>query len=264
MGLKYILYIIFISTTINFLSAQEKIDGFVYEDEFRTPLPNVSIYTTEGLKAISDSMGKYTIYAKKNDTIYFKYKNRTSKKYPTIDIENKQNFEIAIHLPISISKKTSKENLPEIIVWGNNYRQDSINNRRYYDKIFNFKKPGFTDIVQVPTIAGIPIPLGIAININSLITSFQIEKNKRKENYREFAILMERYRYVQHRFNRKFITAITQLKDEALETFMQIYEPSYLDLIKMNDIELGVYIKKCFIEFLKTKPGLYSYKPDLE
>lgn len=247
---KYYFFILLLLIFTTTAYAQKSISGFVYEDAFRTPLPDVSVFTTSGNTSYTDSFGHFTIPVSGNkDSIYFRYKTRNSKIFPVDTIINPENFEIAIHLNILAKRKNPPGYLPDITVYSKDYRLDSIQNRRDYAAIFNYKKPSLEDIASVPKIGNIPIPVGVYFDVNTLAESFQFRKNKRKEHYRDFAVWLEQEKYIDYRFNKRAVANLTNLSGNDLDVFVKKYRPDFTTLLYMSDVELGVYIKKCLSHF---------------
>ena len=260
---RYYFFLLFIFLgSVNFSFAQQKIKGYVYEDEYRTPMPDVFVYSTSGEKSISDSMGYFSIPVRSSkDSIFFSYKTRTTHKFSVDTIADPDNFEIAIHLNVLTRKNPPPGYLPDVTVYSSNYRMDSIRNREEYAEIFNFKKPGIEDIASVPKIGNIPIPVGVYFDVNAIAEGLQFRKNKRRENYRDFALWLEQEKYIDYRFNKRLIGNITNLKEDKLDNFLKTYRPEFLTLVAMSDVELGVYIKKCLKNFNeKNTPNTFIEK----
>src|SRR4030095_8037091 len=83
---------------------------------------------------VTDSLGNYNISVTETDSIYFSYLNKPTSKFPVKAIPNIYSFDISLHVPIS--------ELPVVKVKMPNYHMDSLQNRRDYEKIFNYHKPG--------------------------------------------------------------------------------------------------------------------------
>ncbi len=262
MNKYYFLFAVLLCFSGQIFAQKKAIKGFVYEDEYRTPMPEVFVYSTSGAKTVSDSLGYFTIPVRSDkDSIFFSYKTRTTHKFPIDTIADSNNFEVAIHLNVLTRKNPPPGYLPDVVVYSSDYRMDSLRNRQEYADIFNFRKPGIEDIASVPKIGNVPIPLGVYFDVNAIAEGLQFRKNKRRENYRDFAIWLEQEKYIDYRFNKRLIGNITNLKDDKLDEFRKNYRPEFITLVAMNDVELGVYIKKSFEDYNTQKtPATFIQK----
>jgi hypothetical protein len=163
-------------------------------------------------------------------------------KYPVDTITNGENFEVALHVNINT--------LPPVTVRNKSYRMDSIMNRQDYAKVFNFKKPG---ISLTPNTNYVPGGVSVGLDINEFINMFRFKRNKRILALQERLLQQEQDKYIDHRFNKRFNRQLTKLSSPELETFMTVYRPTYELLQIMNDLELGVYIQRCFADYTQRK-----------
>lgn len=234
------LFLLFLLFCPSFLFAQIKVAGTVYDISKKTPLEVVSVLSTSGTGAVTDSLGRYQILVNENDSIYFSYLNKETMKFPVRNISNFDAFEISLHIKIN--------EFPMVTVRQRNYRLDSLQNRLDYAKIFNFKKPGF-GLTSNPTPGGV----GVGIDLESLINMFRFKRNRSILKVQQRLLQEEQDKYVNHRFNKYFVRRLTQLQAEDLNDFMRIYRPSYEFTLQCNDLELGVYIQKCFVVYTRNK-----------
>lgn len=215
--------------------AQVKISGRVFDITKYNALEAVSVLTTGGYGTASDSTGKFTIIARETDSIWFSYLNKPTPKYAVKDIPNKHNFEISLHV--------NATDLKEVRVMPPNYRMDSIQNRQDYAKAFNFQKPGVSSSLNVAPGGG------VGLDINEFIRMFQFRRNKRMSAFRDQLLQEEEDRFIDHRFNRALIIKLTQLRGEALSTFITRYRPTIDFIETATDYELQDYIKKSFSHY---------------
>ena len=127
-----------------------------------------------------------------------------------------------------------------------NYRDDSIQNRKDYEKIFNYKKPGF----KITDGSG---GLGAGVDLNSLIEMFERNKINRTKAFQRRLEDEEQDKYVDHRFARSVVLKITHLEGDELDSFMVKYRPSYVFCKKATDYDLYDYIKLAFSEYQKDR-----------
>ena len=107
------------------------ISGTVYDITARRPLEAVGVMSSSGRGTITDSTGRYTITVKTKDSIWFSLIGKTTVKFPVDTISNLENFNVMIHLRAT--------ELPEVKVRNNYYKFDSLQNRKDYAKVFDFK-----------------------------------------------------------------------------------------------------------------------------
>lgn len=224
------------------------LNGTVYDYFSKRPLDAVSIQSSSGLYAISDSLGKFTIRVSKNDSIWFSYLSKKTLKYPIDTISNFSNFEIALYVDAAW--------LPAVKVHNNNYKQDSLANRSEYAKAFNFKKPGVR-FNSTPSSSYVPGGLTAGFDLDELINMFRFRRNREMLSMQERLIQEEQEKYVNHRYTKYLVGKLTSLKGSALDSFIEMSKPSYDLLITMNDLELGYYIEKSF-ELYKSRSSSSS------
>ncbi|AYD49170.1 hypothetical protein [Arachidicoccus soli] len=228
------------------LCAQTSVKGYVYEDKYRTPIDSVEVYSYSGNKTISKADGSYIIpVTGLKDSIWFRYNNKNTIKYAIDTIKNTNNFEVRIYLPNYLKQDNI---LPTVTVETHNYIKDSIFLRNFYSKIFNWKKPSqaLGEGVSVT-------PTGVGVDLDALVNMFRFGYNKRQEVYHKFALQIEQDRYIDHRFTKEKVEALTGLYDTARDEYMKLYRPQYQELLLMNDIELGRYIQITYKKYIKYK-----------
>ncbi len=146
-----------------------------------------------------------------------------------------------------------------------NYRQDSLNVRRQFSSVFDYKAPGLKDMfittdpyVYIPyNYIDAPNNATTILSVNLLAVANLLSKNKAPETKLQKTLLQdEENAYVDHSFSKQKITAITNLKGDSLLNFMDDYRPTIAEAKKMTDYEMVLYIKKSYAEFIK------NYKQD--
>lgn len=225
--------------------AQQLISGYVYQDKYRTPLDSVVVFTQSGNLAKSDSTGRYAIFTNgQRDSIWFKFKDKLTHKYPIDTIRNPENFEVQIYLPKGM-RQDAKGYLPTVTVHSRSYLADSIQLRKDYAKIFDYKKPG----QALGESFGVT-ESGIGVDINAVVNLFRFGYNKRQQVYQKFALQIEQDRYIRHRFTKKLVEEITGLFDTQRDEYMRQCQPEYKALIMMNDLQLAKYIKTTYDNYI--------------
>lgn len=215
---------------------QFKLKGTVYDSTKNYPLELVSVLTTSGRGTHTDAWGNYQIEVTEKDSVWFSYLNKPTIKYAVSKIVNNEQFDIALHVNIPVLK--------EVIVRPRSYRLDSLQNRIDYAKGFNFRRPNVESMTSIG-------PQSAGIDINELIRVFQFRKNRSMEAFRERLLQQERDKYVDHRFNKALVIRLTALRGSALDSFMQMYRPSYEFTIRTPEYDFQLYIKRAHAEFVR-------------
>jgi hypothetical protein len=205
----------------------------------------VQVMCTCGTMSFTDSAGNYTIYVGEKDSVFFFFRNKPTQKFAVASIKNTEAFEIAINLYVPGRYKQLKE----IIVYGKYRKQDSIDNRVQYDKVFNFDKRGFKLSGSSPE-AGV----GAGLDLEALVNMFRFRRNRSTERFQQRLIKEEQDRYINYRFNAGIVKRLTVLQDgDLLNEYLETYRPEYALLIQILDIELYQYIQLTAKEFLEKK-----------
>ncbi|RZK34970.1 MAG: hypothetical protein EOO61_12710 [Hymenobacter sp.] len=217
---------------LNFISAvvfgQIQIQGTVFDATQKNPLENVVVSSSKGRNTITDSSGNYTITVQPDDSIYFSYGGKGTKKYLVKEITYPYAF--------NMSLKVKQQNvLPNVTVIARSYRQDSAENRADYAKAFNYRKPNpLNTINSNDGVTG--------VDPGSIIDLFRTKHNRRIQSLQTRLLDQEQDKYVAYRFNKAVIKKLTGLQGRALDTFMVLYRPRYEFVQACNDLELYQYI----------------------
>jgi len=220
------------------LSAQYKVKGVVFDSSRLYRIEAVSVMTTGGRMSVTDSMGRYQIDVGEKDSIWFSYLGKPTPKYPVLKIPDVNQFNIALQLKTDV--------MAEIKIKTRSYREDSVQNRKDYAKIFDFHRP---NIASMTTIG----PTGAGIDLDELIRVFQFRKNKQTEKFKERLEEQERQKFIDHRFSKLLVKRLTALDGNDLDVFMIRYRPSYAFALVASDYDFQLYIKKCYELFKQTK-----------
>jgi hypothetical protein len=215
--------------------AQEvTIHGTVFNMYKTRPLDGVTVLCNCGRGTTTDSNGNYAIRVNLSDSLRFSYLGRATQMFPVSTMNATMGFDIALHV-----KPTE---LTEVRVAPKNYRMDSIQNRKDYEKIFDYKKPGL-GITDGPNGAG--------LDLDELINVFRFKRNRRLAAFQARLIEDEEDKFVNHRFTRYIVKKITGLNNESLEAFMFRYRPSFQFTKVASDYEFYDYIKLAYQDYLR-------------
>ena len=216
-------------------SAQEvTIHGTVFNMYKTRPLDGVSVLCNCGRGTITDSNGNYYIRVDLSDSLRFSYLGRATQMFPVSSMNSTTGFNIALHV-----KPTE---LTEVRVAPRNYRMDSLQNRKDYEKIFNYQKPGLA-ITDGPTGAG--------LDLDELINVFRFKRNRRLAAFQARLVEDEQDKFINHRFTRYIVKKITGLNSDSLDAFMFRYRPSFQFTKVASDYEFYDYIKLAYQDYLR-------------
>ena len=221
------------------VSAQYKIRGTVYDSTRTYPVGFVSVLSSSGKGTMTNIYGEYEIEVAEKDSIWFSYLNKPTVKFPVLKIATPLSFDISLQVNVPV--------IGEVRVRPRNYRQDSLQNRADYEKIFNYKKPGLS--VVTPQYG-----VGAGFDVNEIINAFRFRRNRNMRSFQERLVLQEQEKYVDHRFNKALVRRLTALTGNELDSFMMVYRPPYFFAVISNDYDFQKYIKDSFERFQKGLP----------
>jgi len=214
MGAAYILRILFIILIINtslVAKSQIWLTGKVYDSTRMVTIPAVKVMTKKGEMTYTDSIGRYGITVTKDDSVSFTYRGKSTNFFPVKQINYPAGFDVALQIVVQDRYQTLKE----VVVVGKSYRQDSLENRERYRKIFELSPNG----LQITSSGN--------LDPNSLIASFKFRKNKVMRSFQNRLITEEQEKFVDSRFTKSLVRQITRFNDRDLERFMKLWRPSY-------------------------------------
>ncbi|WP_018616089.1 carboxypeptidase-like regulatory domain-containing protein [Segetibacter koreensis] len=230
--ISFCLSLILLSAQVG-ISQKITISGTVYDITKKTPIEFVSVVSTSGKGTVTDSLGQYNLTVNETDSIYFSFLNKPTPKYFVKNIQNPGSFDI------SILRKVKE--LPEVFVKQRNYHLDSLQNRLDYQKIFDYRKPGFKTSIN-PYEANAPVGL----DLDEFINMFKFKKNKRMLAFQRRLEQDEKEKYIDHRFNKGLVKKLTGLNAPEIDSFMNEYRPTFEMTTQFNDLEFGQFIVEAF------------------
>ena len=191
---------------------QALITGTVYDKSIYA-MRGVSVMGTSGAGTVTDSLGRYHIKLAAGDSIYFSYLGKSTARYPVAEIPSGQ--------PFDMSLQVATDSLPTVFVHPRDYRTDSIENRKEYAKVFDYKGLNSMSNLRLSPRGGIG---GVGIDLNML---FDMKKARRMEALQRRLLEEERDKYVDRRFTKAIVKRVTGLQPPVLDSFMVQYRPSY-------------------------------------
>jgi hypothetical protein len=141
-----------------------------------------------------------------------------------------------------------------------NYKRDSLALRKQYADVFNYKAPNFADIFSTvdPYVYTLPTyntgdNATMIVNVNLLTLADLLTKKKAPTTKLQQTLLEdEADKYVDQHFSPSRIVEMTGLRGDSLKSFIFMYRPTVQQTKKMNDYQMGLYIKKSYQDFLKN------------
>ena len=221
-------------------TAQVTVSGTVLDNSKINFVEAVGVMSTGGRISVTDSLGKYSIQAGPDDSLYFIYNNKPTQKFAINKIPNTAQFDISLHIPV----KSRYNLMKEVVVYSKNYKQDSAENRENYGEVFNYKKQGIQTSISPGG--------GVGLDANELINAFRFRRNKRLKAFQQRLEEDEKEKYITYRFNKIFVKRITQLQSPALDSFLVWYRPTYEFASTSSELAFNQYILNASYHFKKT------------
>ncbi|MET0635452.1 MAG: hypothetical protein ABWZ25_05465 [Chitinophagaceae bacterium] len=221
--------------------AQYKVRGTVYDSTRNYPIELVSVLSTNGNGTITNADGHYEINVGEKDSIWFSYLNKPTVKFPVMRIQNTFAFDISLNVNVPILK--------EVYIRRRNYRQDSIRNREEYAKVFNYSKPGLHAVTPAYGQAA-------GFDLESIIAAFNVKKIRSMRSFQQRLIQQEQDKFLDHRFNKALVRRLSGLTEPALDSFMTLFRPAYIFVLRADDYTFQLYIKESAERFRKGLPPM--------
>lgn len=178
---------------------------------------------------MSDDLGMFRINASIGDTLLI-----TKKDFTPVKITVQSNDDLSLYLQpvvelnqVTIKGETKKQELNDVM---KQYRSQGI----------------FYDGKSLPVFAF----------LNSPLTGFYNLFGKKPREARHFAAYAKtelENNEIDKRYTKSLVQSVTKLPDDEAVKFMQVYTPSYQDIMQWNDYQLISYIKKNFAFYKKHK-----------
>lgn len=220
----------------------QRLKGSVINAEDKLPVVNALVIMGSN-HSYTDGYGRFSIDNGGSDSITVSH--ITYKTYKGIVSRATANLRIALQpAPIDLEEVRVHAHRDE------EFKKDSITNREFYDRQFNYTGPKVMDAF---TGNGYNRQPGELISINPLLLVQALTKKGTPE-YKFHKILLrdEQQQYIDRKFNRGTVSRITQLKGDTLANFLVKYRPTYKFIKKATDYDVEVYIKDCYKKFAKS------------
>jgi hypothetical protein len=226
-------------------NSQYKVRGTVYDSTRNYPLELVSVLTTSGRGTITNKEGQYEVEVSEKDSIWFSYLNKPTVKFPVLKIANPFGFDISL--------KVSVPELREVRIAPRNYREDSIQNRKDYAKIFDYRK-GYHFNTVTPTYGA-----AAGFDLDAIINAFRFRRNRQLLSFQKRLLQQEQDKFIEHRFNKALVRRLTGLTEPALDSFMLVFRPPYFFAVGSGDYDFQKYIKDSYERYKKGQGPLQLF-----
>ncbi len=240
---RFLLSLTFLLAGAWTLWAQErvKVRGTVYDSSRNYVIELVSVMSSSGKGTYTNRNGQYELDLMPGDSIWFSYLNKPTVKFPVANMNNPLSFDVALHINITTLK--------EVKIRPRDYKQDSIQNREDYAKVFNYKKPGLS-VVRPQTEYG----AAVGFDLNEIINVFRFRRNRNMLAFQKRLVNQEQEKFVDRRFNKAVVRRLTGLTEPEIDSFMFVYRPSYELALVLSEYDFQYYIKAAFERFKNGLP----------
>jgi hypothetical protein len=222
--LRSFLFLLLLVFTGGVIRAQVEVKGTVYDISAQYPMRGVSVLATSGKGTSTDSLGRYHIVVGSSDSLSFSYLGRATSKTAVRDLPKGYPFDISIHVVV--------DTLPTATVYNRSYRLDSLENRKEYQKAFDYNGSVLNNMKASRGAA-----VGVGLDFDMLLDG---KTHRRMEALQNRLIWEEKDNYVDHRWSKAVVHRVTGLDTPVLDTFMRQYRPSY-EFIQSCETEYEFY-----------------------
>lgn len=237
--------LVYVAIQFSALQAQVHLRGLVYTDSIKQrPADSAMLYVNTGKHWYTNRQGMFSIDLPVYDTLYVFYQHKIL-AVPVTAVMLRQQY-LNIYLNDTVHGKLTIDQLKPVFI-KSNYEEDSINNRRDYENIFNYRKPKIASNNKWKDSAN-GIPLDTKNKKLGLVSTsiFGIGRTgKQKMHLQKRLLNNEQLNYVAKYFTPALVQKYTDLRSrDSLSFFVLHYAPAYNDFITMNDLDLAQYIIK--------------------
>jgi len=224
--------------------AQKRVAGKIQDHTDGSFLAGVTIRNLQHpeITASSDTAGWYSISVRKKDSVLFTlpgYEPRTL----VFTGENEAWFEIVL-FDVKSVKLDTVEVAQEMTAFEKSYRE----HQRLYSEALNYKPPKTKLPRRKDRKAG--QPLTIEAPLSGLLGKSSGDY-KRSRSFKKMYASAEARSFIEQRYDTTLVTALTGLSGDSLYRFMQAY-PMSLDFAdQATDIELKMWIRYNYREWMK-------------
>ncbi|GAA3977707.1 carboxypeptidase-like regulatory domain-containing protein [Mucilaginibacter dorajii] len=218
----------------------QKISGIVTDKNTGQRISGAWITTSNGT-TISNMAGEFAVNASKlKDTL--KVKMQGYKLY-VLPVDASKVNTVAVAL-----QQTAIE-LNQVNISARRDRvKDSISNRKDFAKDFASRPPKFSDIVR-PSLGAGPYPMAGVTIVPSQLIALLTYKHSNAYKLKKALIAHEQGEYIDSRFSDERVAQLTNLPDDSLHQFIELYRPAIAQVKKMSDYDIMTYIKTSLVKY---------------
>lgn len=230
--------------SVSAIAQQKEITGIVFDRETKVRIAKVNVAnTTTGQSVYNNFKGEFTIKATSGDVLVFSKPDHFS---DTVKVSGNQ--DIAVYM------KATAIQLKEVTIRDSalNPQRKLLYTKTQYSKIYG--SLGNRDLLSMAPGAG------VGFSIDALYNMFS-KSGRNAAHLQEIIDRDYRQSVIDFRFNKTYVSGITQLKDPQLTDFMQKYRPGYTQVTTASEYEFVQYIRKSYKRY-KRNPKAFEL-PDL-
>jgi len=247
--MRNVVCIVYVFLHFSVLQAQVNLRGIVYRDSAsKKPIDSALVYIKSGAYYFTDKQGGYQIAASGGDTLWVYNHGKTHSYYMPRPLLASKNFDI--YLNDTADNEVVFHQLAPVFIRNSNYTKDSINNRKEYQDIFNYKKAR----VGMGNNKWRDSTNGVALNTQdkklslldiSGLWNATSKENKEKLHLQKRLVETEHSNYVDQHFNPALVEKYTAMHDDdSLHVFVKRFAPPYEEIVTMNELDIAEYIVK--------------------
>lgn len=141
-----------------------------------------------------------------------------------------------------------------------NAKADSLRNRKEFVSTFNYRGANVKDAFITRSTKYVPSnyinadkSTATILSVNLLSVIDMLGNHKTPQSKLQKVLLKdEENEYVDRFFSPEKVSAVTNLKGDSLQNFMNQYHPDIKKVKKMNDYDMVTYIKDSYAQFVKA------------
>ncbi|WP_316745670.1 carboxypeptidase-like regulatory domain-containing protein [Pedobacter gandavensis] len=245
-----LIFLLWIAIQLHCLAQEQSfpklIRGRVIDQDTKRPIPNIRIKMRSG-RTVTGNNGEFSMMPEKLDTLKFSGFNYLPLTLP---------YAAGMKTELLIELRESQIGLQEVaIVAKRNHKKDSLQKRKEYASVFNYKASGWKSVF-VPVSSHNPrLPFEfVSLNIGGLV-SLLTSKNNKQNKFRKKLLRDESAAYVNSRYNEELVAGLstgngrTALSGDSLYLFLNTYRPPKDSLLQMTNYQLLIYLKSKLIVF---------------
>ena len=219
------------------LPAQMFLSGTVFDSSKINYVPGVKVMNSAGKFTYTDSLGRYNLLVADKDSITFTFRNKSTQKFAVQTVTDPSHFDISLLVPY----KGKYSTLKEVIVHTKSYKEDSIENRETYAKVFGFQKPRFETSISPSG--------GVGADVDEIFNMFRFRRNKSLKKFQLRLENEEQEKYITYRFSKTLVRRLTHLDGDQLNMFMIKYRPTYEFASQADELMFNQYILNCSYKY---------------